>query len=164
MSAPPSVQITPDHPIADAELTALLTECYVGGGFTDAVMAASAFAPSAVRARGDILHCRGAGGALTGVVILVPPASPARRFATAREAEVHLLAVHPTARRSGVGRALMSAVIAEARARGYQRLLLWTQPAMSAARALYPALGFSPRPERDFERDGKRFLFHELEL
>jgi ribosomal protein S18 acetylase RimI-like enzyme len=160
----PFVRSTNDDPIADAELTALLTEAYVGGGFTDLAVAAGAFAPSAVRARGDILHCRSADGALAGVVVLVPPASPARRFATPREAEVHLLAVHSAARRSGVGRTLMVAVIAEARARGYERLLLWTQSTMSAAQALYGALGFDPRPDRDFDRDGKRFLFYELDL
>jgi GNAT superfamily N-acetyltransferase len=160
----PSVLRDQDFPIADAELTALLTESFVGGGFTDALAAASAFAPSAVRARGDLLHVRGADGGLAGVVILVPPGSPARRFATPREAELHLLAVHPTARRGGVGRALISGAIAQARAWGHERLLLWTQPGMVAARALYLALGFQPRPLRDFEQHGKRFLFHELQL
>jgi ribosomal protein S18 acetylase RimI-like enzyme len=153
-----------EAPITDSELTALLTEAYVGGGFTDSAIAARLFAAEAVRARGELLHARGEDGTLAGMVVLVSPSSPAAIFAQPNEAELHLLAVSVTARRTGLGRSLLRAAIARAKAGGYERLLLWTQPNMVAARALYLSLGFEARPERDFERGGRQFLFHELEL
>ena len=149
----------------DDELTRLLTDCFLGGGFTTPERAARAFQASAVRARGELLVVRrDQHGGLAGMVLLVPPSSPARRFARSDEAELHLLAVRSDDRGRGVGRALVSAAIARARASGYRQLLLWTQPAMVAARALYASLGFVHRQERDFEESGRAFLFHELPL
>ena len=63
----------------------------------------------------------------------------------------------------GVGRALMAAVIAGARERGYATLRLGTLGDMNAAQALYESLGFRPieryRPDELVDT-----LFYELAL
>lgn len=153
------VQADTGAAIADAELVQLLTQAFVGGGFTTVEIGARLLEPSRVRARGELLYVRDPAERLAGVVCLVAPSSPARRFAVAGEAEMHLLAVRADARGAGVGRALVLAAIARAREQHYQRLLLWTQSTMFAAHALYAATGFERRPERDFTKDGRAFLF-----
>jgi GNAT superfamily N-acetyltransferase len=67
-----------------------------------------------------------------------------------------------TARRGrGVGRALMLAAIACARARGADRMELGTGETDMVARALYESLGFS---NREGGPDGPLNFFYELEL
>jgi ribosomal protein S18 acetylase RimI-like enzyme len=154
-----------DASIAHGSLEALLHRVYVGGGFTDPDVAVSVFAERAVRERGQLLVSRERDdGALTGMVIVVPPDSPARRLAASDEAEMHLLAVSPEHRKAGIGSALVSAALEAARAYGVRRMLLWTQPTMKDAHRLYERFGFTRIPARDFERAGRSFLVFEKAL
>jgi putative acetyltransferase len=83
---------------------------------------------------GCLLLARGEGSAI-GVVGLKPLA--------AGIAEVKRLYVVPEAREAGIGRMLAERAIAEAYAKGYERVRLDThRPTMSAAIALYRRLGF----------------------
>jgi len=142
---------------ADRELEALLTLAYVGGGCTEPSLADSLFNGPSVRARGDVLVAKDSTGPLLGSAVVVASDSPARRFAMAGEAELHLLCVHPGQRGRGIGSALVSAAVETARRNGATRMILWTQPTMIAAQALYQRHNFARVPELDFSRGSRSF-------
>ena len=68
-------------------------------------------------------------------------------------AKLRLLIVEPRARGIGLGRRLVEECIAFARARRYQKLVLWTQSNLTAARHIYKSTGFklvSTQRHQDF--------------
>jgi len=149
--------------ITDLELWQLLVTVYVADGFTRPEEATSLFEPSAVRNRGVVIGAREKHqGTLAGMIIIVPPDSPARRLAQHDEAEIHLLGVLPEYRRHGLGRMLVEAAIDSAIQNGYSKILLWTQASMSAAQTLYESAGFSHID--DFTRNGRDFKVYEKPL
>ena len=80
--------------------------------------------------------------------------------------EVKRVFVDPQARGAGVARKLMQALMAQARADGFTRLLLDTSVNLGPARALYAALGFRARgPYQDIPADVlPHLLFFETDL
>jgi GNAT superfamily N-acetyltransferase len=79
------------------------------------------------------------------------------------QAHVRMLGVDTSARRAGVGRALMEACLKEARRAGKSRVTLETTEAMDAARRLYESMGFFRGRDEIFD-DGFRLRTYEYRL
>ena len=75
-----------------------------------------------------------------------PVGCGAVRLLDAETAELKRMYVAPSARGTGLGRRLVAALEAEARALGVRRLVLETGVRQAAALALYRATGFDPIP------------------
>ena len=149
--------------IEDQEISDLLYEVYVSGGFTDVADAKKIFQPSLVRDRGLLLAMREVESSqMIAMLVIVPFFSPSCRFAKAGEAEIHLLGVKPTYRRQGLGKALVQKAIAQAKLSGYTKLLLWTQQVMKPAQSLYEDFGFVQIS--NFVSNERKFKLYELVL
>jgi putative acetyltransferase len=107
----------------------------------------------------------------TGVILLallngVPAGCVMSHPLDARSAEVKRLFVSPHARGHGIARALMEAVMSQAQTDGFARILLDTSTSLTAARALYLGMGFTPRgPYQDIPAEVlPHLLFFEKSL
>jgi ribosomal protein S18 acetylase RimI-like enzyme len=74
-------------------------------------------------------------------------------------ASMRMLAVEPTARGRGIGRALVEAAIERCRAAGKVWLILETGPEQWIAAKLYRSIGFERDPGRDID-DHTAYRFH----
>ena len=79
------------------------------------------------------------------------------------EVHVRMLAVAPDAQGRGIGRALMDAVVAEARRLGRSRITLDTTDAMVGAQHLYESMGFTRGEDLVYD-DDFRLRWYELRL
>lgn len=142
-------------------MTELWTQAYVteGLGGRSEPYAAAEF--TATLARGTVLVAERQGSVL-GVVALLAPSAKGRAVARDGEAELARLAVAPSARRSGVGRALVLRCEELARAEDWPAIALWSREHQTAAHRLYESLGFRRVPERDTtdETGHDRLVFH----
>ncbi len=88
---------------------------------------------------------------LGGAMYVPGPGNPHAEIERAGEAGLRMLAVAPDAQGQGVGRALLDALMARARADGRRGMVLLTLDAMTRAHRLYAKAGFARVPERDWE-------------
>ena len=103
-------------------------------------------------------------GELVGSVTYVPGPGPDSETDDPDAAEIRMLAVAPTARGRGVGRALVEACIGLARDAGRRRLVLHTRAVMEDARHIYESLGFMREPSLDFSVEDIDLLGYVLDL
>ena len=104
-------------------------------------------------------------GKVLGSVSVMTARGPFSQIAGEDEAEMRLLGVDPATRGRGAGEALVRACLDRAKAAGMKRLVLSTQPTMTAAHRLYERLGFVRVPERDWYRQsGVQMLVYVREL
>jgi ribosomal protein S18 acetylase RimI-like enzyme len=137
----------PDDYPAIAELT---VRVYVDGG-----LASTGYAPEladvAGRAsRSELLVVRDTDGRVVGSVALVLEGDFGNVTESDEEAAFRMLVVDPSAQGRGIGELLVSTCLDRARAAGKRRMVLSTDPRMTAAHRLYERLGFHRLPERDW--------------
>ncbi len=115
-------------------------------------------------ARSQLLVARDR-GRVVGAVALVLDGDFGEVTASDDEAAFRMLVVDTVARGRGVGEALVRACLDRARAAGKRRMVLSTDPRMTAAHRLYDRLGFTRLPGRDWSpRPGIDLLVYVLEL
>jgi ribosomal protein S18 acetylase RimI-like enzyme len=103
-------------------------------------------------------------GGLAGSVTYVPGPGPDSETDDPDAAEIRMLAVAPSARGRGVGRALVEACIQLAREAGRRRLVLHTRAVMDDARHIYESMGFLREPSLDFSVEDIDLLGYVLDL
>jgi ribosomal protein S18 acetylase RimI-like enzyme len=99
---------------------------------------------------GDVLVAEDPDGELVGTVMLQRWPHAGQLVASPDEAEIRALAVLPTARGKGLGRALLASVLDRAVHGGARRMVLSTEPEMKTAHRLYESAGFGRLPDRDW--------------
>jgi ribosomal protein S18 acetylase RimI-like enzyme len=125
------------------------------GVYVQGALASDDYAPEladvAGRAgRSELLVVRDAEGRVVGSVALVLSGDFGEITSSDDEAAFRMLVVDPEARGQGVGEVLVRDCLDRARAAGKRRMVLSTDPRMTAAHRLYERLGFSRLPDRDW--------------
>lgn len=83
---------------------------------------------------------------------------------SATTAQLRMLILSPQARGLGLGRRLTDECIAFARAKGYRKMVLWTNSCLSAARGIYAARGFRLVKSEPYEGFGQQLVGETWEL
>ncbi len=95
-------------------------------------------------------------GANVGCVFLVQARDDAGGAVVDGTAQLRMLLVEPGARGAGIGARLVAECGRFARARGYRRIVLWTNSVLVAARAIYTRAGYvlaGSEPHRSFGQE-----------
>jgi ribosomal protein S18 acetylase RimI-like enzyme len=130
-----------------AELTARV---YVDGGLASPGYASELADVTGRADLAELLVVRDPAGRIVGSVALVLDGDFGNVTTSDEEAAFRMLVVDPTAQGRGIGELLVTTCLDRARAAGKRRMVLSTDPRMTAAQRLYERLGFARLPERDW--------------
>ena len=83
---------------------------------------------------------------------------------SATTAQLRMLILSPKARGLGLGARLTDECIAFARAKGYKKMVLWTNTCLTAARGIYAQRGFTLVKSEPYENFGQRLVGETWEL
>lgn len=83
---------------------------------------------------------------------------------SATTAQLRMLILSPKARGLGLGARLADECIAFARAKGYKKMVLWTNSCLTAARGIYAQRGFTLVKSEPYENFGQRLVGETWEL
>ena len=103
-------------------------------------------------------------GANVGCVFLVQARDDATATPLDATAQLRMLLVEPAARGLGIGARLVDECERFARARGYRRIVLWTNSVLVAARAIYAKAGYRLVASEPHESFGHRLVGETWEL
>lgn len=131
-------------------ISALTVGVYLDGGLASPGYAAELSDVESRAGRSELLVARDADGRVVGSVALVLDGDFGNVTTSDDEAAFRMLVVDPTVQRQGVGELLVATCLDRARAAGKRRMVLSTDPRMTAAHRLYHRLGFTRLPERDW--------------
>ncbi len=90
------------------------------------------------------------GGQVLGSVTFAPVGSAYREIGRDDEGEFRMLAVSPSARGHGIGRALVERCVQRSRELGYAGVRMSSMDVMTSAHRIYERLGFTRVPEDDW--------------
>jgi ribosomal protein S18 acetylase RimI-like enzyme len=162
-ASPLSVQ--PARPEDFAAIAELTVAVYLNGGLASPDYASELADVAGRASRADLLVVRDPDGRVLGSVALVLQGDFGNVTASDDEAAFRMLVVDPAAQGRGIGELLVVTCLDRARAAGKRRMVLSTDPLMTAAHRLYRRLGFTRLPERDWSPvPGTDLLVYSREL
>jgi ribosomal protein S18 acetylase RimI-like enzyme len=160
-----SLSVQPARPEDFAAIAELTVAVYVNGGLASPDYASELADVAGRVSRADLLVVRDPAGRVLGSVALVLQGDFGNVTASDDEAAFRMLVVDPAAQRRGIGELLVVTCLDRARAVGKRRMVLSTDPLMTAAHRLYHRLGFTRLPERDWSPvPGTDLLVYSREL
>jgi ribosomal protein S18 acetylase RimI-like enzyme len=159
------LSVQPARPEDVAAIAELTVAVYVDGGLASPDYASELADVAGRAAHADLLVVRDPGGRVLGSVALVLQGDFGNVTASDDEAAFRMLVVDPAAQGRGIGELLVVTCLDRARAAGKRRMVLSTDPLMTAAHRLYRRLGFTRLPERDWSPvPGTDLLVYSREL
>jgi ribosomal protein S18 acetylase RimI-like enzyme len=160
-----SLSVQPARPEDFAAIAELTVAVYVNGGLASPDYASELADVAGRVSRADLLVVRDPAGRVLGSVALVLQGDFGNVTASDDEAAFRMLVVDPAAQGRGIGELLVVTCLDRARAAGKRRMVLSTDPLMTAAHRLYRRLGFTRLPERDWSPvPGTDLLVYSREL
>jgi ribosomal protein S18 acetylase RimI-like enzyme len=161
----PPVSLEPAGPEDYARIAELTVGVYVDGGLATAAYAPELADVEGRASRSELLVARDAAGRVVGSVAFVLDGDFGNIIESDDEAAFRMLVVDPAAQGQGIGELLVTACLDRARSAGKTRMVLSTDPLMTAAHRLYERLGFTRLPERDWAPvPGVDLLVYALDL